>query len=711
MNFGLRHLVALGAVFLAAGAVGRAQQARVRSAPQVSMPKPVDSNSPAFWRDGKLHWIGSHGYPWMSVGPGQFGPWENKEVWIESAGNQWPKWIEAVAPDEGKLWGWYHAEPRDLVPGTTLTVPRIGAVLSLDDGETFADLGVILASGEPLNPQAENGYFAGGHGDFSVILDRERRYFYFFFDNYGGAVGTQGVCLARMAYEDRANPEGKVWKYHDGAWTEAGVGGRVTPIFPVKRSWAARDPDALWGPSVHWNTHLNCYVMLLNRALGTPGWSQEGIYVSFSTDLSRPEAWTAPVKILGNEEFSGWYFFYPQVMGLEPGGTDRRAGQVARLYVNGISKWEIEFTAPATAPGSLQIAAFPSGGTVVAGQPLALSVAPVGEPPFTYQWFKDGAPVAGATADILEMPVATVAHAGAYHVAVTNALGVAVSNLVTVRVSVPASPVPPPAPQPVVPESFLSNLSVRATIGRDGHGLNVGFVLRGEAAKLLLVRAIGPALRSFGMSDAVADPRLTLYSAAGAAVAGNDDWRADDADFFARLGAFALSAGSADAAVAFRAPGGAGTAVVEADAGGVVLAEIYVPSSSAESKIVNLSARARAGEGDEALIGGFAVSGSGRKRLLVRALGPELARYGVADVLADPLLEIYDAAGARLATNDHWPAELAAAFAAAGAPALVAGSFDAAVVIEVPAGAAYTAVVRSGSPVVGEALLEIYELP
>ncbi len=696
------------ALFLAVFSVGQAQQARVRSAPQVSMPKPVDSNSPAFWRDGKLHWIGSHGYPWMSVGPGQFGPWEQKDVWIESVGNQWPKWIESVAPEDDKLWGWYHAEPHDLIPGSTLTVPRIGAVLSLDGGATFADLGVILESGDPLNPQAENGYFAGGHGDFSVLLDRERRYFYFFFDNYGGAVGTQGVCLARMAFEDRANPEGKVWKYHDGSWTEAGVGGRVTPIFPVKRSWAARDPDALWGPAVHWNTHLNCYVMLLNRAMGTPGWSQEGIYVSFSTDLSRPESWTAPVKILGNEEFSGWYFFYPQVMGLEPGGTDRRAGQVARLYVNGISKWEIEFTAPATAPGALQIAAFPSGGTVRAGQPLALAIAPVGEPPFTYQWFKDGAPLPGATGDTLEIPIATAAHAGVYHVAVSNALGVALSNQVTVTVAVPA--VPPP-PKPVVPESFLSNLSVRAMVGREGHGLSVGFVLRSETEKPLLIRAIGPTLAGFGVTNAAADPRLTIYGATGAAVAGNDNWEAADTEAFARHGAFPLAEGSGDAAVAFRAPGGVGTAVIDADEDGVVLAEIYVRASSADSKIVNLSARARVGDGDHALIGGFAVSGTGRKRLLVRALGPELARFGVPDVLADPRIEIYDAAGTLIASNEHWAPELAAVFAAAGAPALTAGSADSAVIVDLAAGAAYTAVVHSADGATGEALLEIYELP
>src|SRR6185295_7036286 len=157
--------------------------------------------------------------------------------------------------------------------------------------------------------------------------------FYFFFGNYGGPAESQGVGIARMKFQDRLSPTAKVWKYYDGEWLQTGIGGRVTPIFPVQRGWQLKDPDAFWGPSVHWNTHLNCFVMLLNHASGEPGWSQEGVYVSFCSDLSRPETWSKPAKILDKSQFSGWYFFYPQVMGLSATGTDTRAGQTARLYV------------------------------------------------------------------------------------------------------------------------------------------------------------------------------------------------------------------------------------------------------------------------------------------------------------------------------------------------------------------------------------------
>ena len=55
--------------------------------------------------------------------------------------------------------------------------------------------------------------------------------------------------------------------------------------------------DAYWGPSVHWNTYLGQYVMLLNHARDAR-WNQEGIYISFASRLDDPSAWSAPVKIM-----------------------------------------------------------------------------------------------------------------------------------------------------------------------------------------------------------------------------------------------------------------------------------------------------------------------------------------------------------------------------------------------------------------------------
>lgn len=716
----------LAGIIVLLGCALAAQDVRVRLVSEVAMPKKPDCNSPAFWRDGRLFWFGSHGSPWLSAAADQFGPWETRSASVPSADTS-PKWIEAVWTEStGVIFGWYHAEPVNVVPDTTLTAPKVGAAMSLDGGYTMTDLGFILESGDPIDPAAQNGFFAGGHGDCSAVLDRQRKWFYFFFGNYGGATETQGVCVARMAYEDRNDPAGKVWKYHNGTWQEAGRGGRVTPIFPARRSWSSRYPDAFWGPSVHWNTYLNCYVMLLNRAAGG-GWSQEGVYVSFCSDLSRPTTWTEPRKVLDRADFVDPGAYYPQVMGLEAGGTDRRAGETARLYLHGVSKWEIDFVAPETEPTAVEAIATVNGDVKV-GEPVSLAVTAMGLPPFTYQWSKSGLPLTGATSATYSIAAATLADAGSYSVVVTNSLGATVSNTVTLGVQAvvvtppvvvpPAAPTPGPVPDPAplpVPTpvlvSYLSNLSVRANLPEGTGDLTVGFSLKSRNPKSLLFRAVGPSLTRFGLADVAADPRLQLFDGGAMQTAENDNWLSSDAPVFAAAGAFPLLDGSADAALVATVPTGPGTARVTSRGGGMVLVEIYDADPAVHSKLVNLSVRTTAGPGAQALVGGFSVTGAGTKRVLIRALGPMLTAFGVTNALADPALEVFERGVVKIAANDNWEAALEPAFTDAGATLLPAGSRDAAVVATLAAGTSYTVSVRSTGNEVGEVVLEIYELP
>jgi hypothetical protein len=274
--------------------------------------------------------------------------WEDGEPTVEPT-SHYPLWIEGVWRDpEGSVYAWYHHEPTG-VCGGKLTAPQIGALVSSDGGKTFQDLGVVLASGDPIDCSARNGFFAGGHGDFSVILDRESRYFYFLFSNYGGPAYSQGVAMARMRFEDRTHPQGAVTKYYQGAWTEPGVGGAVTPFLPAKIPWENSNADSFWGPAVHWNTFLQCYVVVLNRACCSPNWPQEGIYVAFGSDLSDVGTWTAPAKILDGSQIGFAPGYYPQIFGIGPGETDSLAGQSARFFVKGVSKWFISFSDPVVA--------------------------------------------------------------------------------------------------------------------------------------------------------------------------------------------------------------------------------------------------------------------------------------------------------------------------------------------------------------------------
>jgi hypothetical protein len=254
-------------------------------------------------------------------------------------------WIEAAWQDEqtGYLFAWYHHEPQGVCGSVHLTAPKIGALFSADGGHSFQDLGIILEAGEPVDCTARNGFFAGGHGDFSVIPDREHGYFYFFFGNYGGPVERQGISVARMAFVDRWAPVGTVWKYADGEWNEPGIGGRVTPIFRAQRSWQVSDTDSFWGPSIHWNVHLQRFVILLNRSCCSTGWPQEGIYITFNAELDNPTGWRTPQQILSAEALGFSPAWYPQVAGMIPGETDSTVGETARLYVKGISEWMLVF--------------------------------------------------------------------------------------------------------------------------------------------------------------------------------------------------------------------------------------------------------------------------------------------------------------------------------------------------------------------------------
>ncbi len=139
----------------------------------------------------------------------------------------------------------------------------------------------------------------------------------------------------------------------------------------------------------------------------------------------------------------------------------------------------------------------------------------------------------------------------------------------------------------------------------------------------------------------------------------------------------------------------------------IVSTEARLELGTLAPRLINLSTRLRVETGENILIGGFVIQGSATKRTLVRALGPSLAAAGVAGVLADPALEIRDAAGALVAANDNWRSNNAAAVQDTG----LAPSSDAesALVLDLPAGA-YTALVRGVGNATGVALVEVYDL-
>jgi len=242
----------------------------------------------------------------------------------------------------------------------------------------------------------------------------------------------------------------------------------------------------------------------------------------------------------------------------------------------------------------------------------------------------------------------------------------------------------------------------------------------------VLVRSIGPTLAAMGVSGTLADPSIRVLDADRSVVAVNDNWStvlttgrgiaATSADM-AQYGAFSLSTGSRDSAVMIHETlAGPYTALVSAipSGTGIVLNEIYGPTSGSQ-RLVNLSARARVGTGDNILIAGFVITGSSPLKLLIRGVGPTLATQGISSPLANPKLTLFNSAGREIHNNDNWSqaanlADLRAATIAAGAFVLKDGSNDSAMLEMLDPGV-YTAQVTSVDGTSGVALVEIYEAP
>ena len=128
----------------------------------------------------------------------------------------------------------------------------------------------------------------------------------------------------------------------------------------------------------------------------------------------------------------------------------------------------------------------------------------------------------------------------------------------------------------------------------------------------------------------------------------------------------------------------------------------------APAQFLNISTRGFVQTGDRVMIGGFIVIGSVGKRVLVRGIGPSLEGMGLANVLSDPVVELRDANGGLLFTNDNWKDTQQAEIEATGlAPQ---DAREAAIIADLPAGGRSTAILRGANNGTGIALIEVYDL-
>lgn len=252
------------------------------------------------------------------------------------------------------------------------------------------------------------------------------------------------------------------------------------------------------------------------------------------------------------------------------------------------------------------------------------------------------------------------------------------------------------------------NISTRMAIASGDNVLIGGFIVTGNAPKKLIVRALGPSLPVAG---ALQDPVLELHAADGSLLVTNDSWKSDHQQDVLDSGVAPTDDRECAIVAAFQ-PGNY-TAIVRGKDGttGVALVELYdlgtaSIDASSDAKLANISTRGLIQTGDNVMIGGFIIS-QVQSKVLVRAIGPSLAKAGVANALSDTLLELHGADGQIILSNDDWQSSQEQQIRDTGVPPTDAR--ESALVATINPGN-YTAIVRGKNNATGVGLVEIYAL-
>jgi hypothetical protein len=256
----------------------------------------------------------------------------------------------------------------------------------------------------------------------------------------------------------------------------------------------------------------------------------------------------------------------------------------------------------------------------------------------------------------------------------------------------------------------MGNISTRMQVLTGNDVMIGGFVIGGSVGKTVVVRARGPSLAPFGISNPLANPMLQLVrSSDQAQIAANDDWgNASNAGAITSSG-FA-PAHSLESAILISLLPGAYTAIVSGVGGGtgVGIVEVFEVDHF-EAPLINIATRGRVMTGNDVMIGGFVIQGSGPQTVVVRARGPSLAAFGIANPLVDPVLQLVRSSDqSTIATNDEWQgAGNAADVTASGfAPS---DPHESAILVTLQPGA-YTAIVTGFGGGTGVAIVEVFKV-
>jgi hypothetical protein len=238
-------------------------------------------------------------------------------------------------------------------------------------------------------------------------------------------------------------------------------------------------------------------------------------------------------------------------------------------------------------------------------------------------------------------------------------------------------------------------------------------IATGTGGTRVILRAIGPSLTNLGVTGALEDPTLDLFQGSTLLMS-NDDWQNSSQQAEIAASGFAPSNAAESAIIWTLTPGQGYTAIVRGKNGttGVGVVEAYDLDHAPTSKLGNISTRGFVDVDNNVMIAGVIVGpGNGTSaRILARALGPTLNDLGVPGALADTTLDLVNASGTVVRSNDNWkdePLQRSAIEAAGLAP----GHDEEAALVETVTPGAYTAIVRGSNRTTGVGLVEVYHLP
>lgn len=275
------------------------------------------------------------------------------------------------------------------------------------------------------------------------------------------------------------------------------------------------------------------------------------------------------------------------------------------------------------------------------------------------------------------------------------------------------------------PTSYLGNISTRSFVQTGDNVMIGGFIVQGTHSKRVILRAIGRELSQYGVPNFLVDPTLELHNAGGALIASNDDWQhtiiggiitSDQVQDIEDSGLAPQDA--LESAIIADLPPGRYTAIVRGfnDTTGIALVEAYDLMPSLHATLGNVSTRSFVQTGDDVMIGGFVVQGTQPKNVIIRAIGPELSQHGVPDFLADPTLELHNANGTLIASNNDWQHTIIGGIITQNQVQAIQSSghaptdpSESAIIANLRPGN-YTAIVRGVNNTVGVALVEVYDL-